>query len=142
MRWIGLITALLLGFGCAPTHEVIVEVAAPPPINLSEYGPPAQLNSAVEIKGMGTVWIEDTPFLLTVLETRWDDIETDKGSERSGRAKIRVWEPIGSEREKTVTIEEGRTKTVFGHRITVTYAFRYVDSTGREVAHTKLTIQK
>jgi hypothetical protein len=120
-----------------------VEVVAPPPIDLSNYGAAVQFNAMVEIKGMGTVWIEGSPFLLTLLETRWDDIETDKGTERIGRAKVRVWEPEGDEREKTVTIEEGRTKTALGYRITISYAYEfYEESSARHIPHAKLTIQK
>jgi hypothetical protein len=143
MRWIGLITVLLLGIGCAPPPKKTVEVTAPPPVDLSGYGTAVQLDATLEIKGMGTVWIEGSPFLLTLLETRWDEIETDKGTERIGRAKVRVWEPKGDEREKTVTIEKGRTKTALGYRITVSYAYEFYEkSSARHIPHARLIIGK
>lgn len=149
MRWI---FALLLLTCCAPTYgaaPVEKKPAAtpkprppPPPPDLSNTGIPVRLGEEIEVKGYSTVWLVDTPLLITLKTTAWDHIGGDENDpdSREGRARfIFVREGLS----KVKTIEEGQTATVYGFQITVNHAYElYQDHDARWVPHAKFIVRR
>ena len=145
MRTIGLVAVLFLAWSCAATAptQTFEDPEPPPPPNLSKYGTATPVGETAEIKGMGTIWLDGTSFVITLLETKWDTVDYGDGDEREGRAKLRIWEPEGQGRDKTVVIVEGKTKTVFGYRFTMVLAHEsYEKDTARYIPLAKFTISQ
>ena len=145
MRTVGLLAVLFFVWSCATAPPPkFVESPEPEPLpNLSTYGLATPVGGDAEIKGMGTIWLDKTPFVVTLLETKWDTVDYGEGDVREGRAKLRIWEPEGQSRDKTIVLVEGKTKTVFGFRITMLIAHEaYEKDTARYIPYTKFAITR
>ena len=145
MRIVGLLGILFFVWSCAtapPPKNTGTPKAEPLP-DLSNYGLATPVGGEAEIKGMGTIWLDKPRFVVTLLETKWETVDYGEGDVREGRAKLRIWEPEGQGRDKTIVLVEGKTKTVFGFRITMLIAHEaYEKDTARYIPYTKFTVAR
>ncbi len=143
---------LIASWGCAPTYGVVekdetvkarpLPKPKPKPVDLSNRGRPELLTMEFEMKGYETVWLKDSPLLVTLETTKWDVIgEDDTPDSREGRATL-VFEQHGTSERRTIV--EGQTKTVFGaYSVSVSLAYEfYRESDARYLPHAKLTVQR
>ena len=145
MRIFGLLSVLFFVWSCAtaPPPKTVKSTQPAPLPNLSNYGLATPVGGEAEIKGMGTIWLDNTSFVVTLLETKWETVDYGEGDVREGRAKLRIWEPQGQGRDKTIVLVEGKTKTVFGFRIKMLVAHEaYEKETARYIPYTKFTIAR
>lgn len=78
-----------------------------------------------ELRGTNEAKLEGEDYVVGLIKTSWSAMETPKGEVRTGTAKLLV--TVGDEL-KEVSIEEGESRVVFGHRIEVTFAYEDYDS--------------
>ncbi len=112
-------------------------VEKPKKLDRSNEGSPVGLAEKIELKGYQTIWVRDTRMLCTLLKTSWDEIDD---SSREGRMTITCNLGTGA---REVTIDEGASRTMFGFKIAVSYAYEYYNpNKGTYVPHAKFTITK
>ena len=141
MRLLCLLLFFSLGCGAPMVYES--KETAPkkpqptkPKLDYKNLGNPVQLNQELDIKGVEPVWVEGSEFLLEIRATKWDEI----AGEREGRATLLC---RNAGQEKTITIEEDRSKVVFGYTVSVSYAYEFYDNVDATyIPHVKLIISR
>ncbi len=107
-----------------------------PKYDYASQGRAEALGKSIEIIGADTVWLRDQPLLVTLDKTSWETM----GDKREGKARFKI---LHEGQEQVITIEEGRSKTVFGYTIKVTLAFEtYSKEQLQTVPHAKFTVTK
>ena len=144
---VALMLACAGGCATAPPPRVVEPPRAPPkpaghdPEVLSKLALPVKAGAVVEMKRATAIYLEGTRTMVTLLETKWDEMAVeDQKPKREGKAKLLV--SYGKE-ERTLLIAEGEEKIAFELVIAVDYAFETYDAPkGRYVPHAKLRLEK
>ncbi len=117
-------------------RTVASKIEAKPAFDYQSQGRAVPFGKTVEIIGADTVWIQGEKLLVTVDKTSWETL----GDQRASKARFKL---VHEGEEKVITIEEGRSRAIFGYTLTVEYAFEsYSKETLQYVPHVKIKVTK
>ena len=101
------------------------------PKDLSALGAPQELGATFELLGRATAWL---------IATKWDEMKVGNKTVRDGRATLEI---ASGEQKRTITLDEGRPRAVFGYQVEVLVAHEtYRESDARYLPQCRLKVTK